>query len=128
MSSNGDLLLVSAFADKVVLSSNGDMLSVSAFADTMATSPNGDIRAMSPSYYLRSARAVGELVRRVRRERGLDQATLARRVGVSRQWISEIENGKSSAELGLVLRTFAALDVQIFGAAREASPEPAAVD
>src|SRR5687767_8291317 len=73
---------------------------------------------MSTRFYLKNAQSVGDLVRRARREQGLDQATLARRVGVSRQWISEIENGKSSAELALVLRTFAALDLQLSAISR----------
>jgi HTH-type transcriptional regulator/antitoxin HipB len=34
---------------------------------------------------------------------GLTQAQLAARAGVSRQWVSELEHGKPTAELGLVL-------------------------
>lgn len=68
---------------------------------------------MEQQFYLKSPAAIGALIRRTRRERGLDQLTLAARVGVSRQWVSEIENGKPTAELALVLRTFAALDIRI---------------
>lgn len=43
-------------------------------------------------------------VRGRRLDRGLNQAELARRVGVSRKWISEFETGKPTAEFGLVIR------------------------
>jgi HTH-type transcriptional regulator/antitoxin HipB len=52
-------------------------------------------------------------MRQQRRRLGLNQADLASRVGVSRQWIVAVENGKARAELGLVLRTLAALDLTL---------------
>ncbi|MEA2746448.1 MAG: HTH-type transcriptional regulator / antitoxin HipB, partial [Myxococcales bacterium] len=55
-------------------------------------------------------------------ELGLDQQTLAKKVGVSRLWIVEIERGKPRAEIGLVLRTFLALGLQL-----DASPAANAV-
>jgi transcriptional regulator with XRE-family HTH domain len=48
-----------------------------------------------------------------RRELGLSQAQLAERAGVSRKWLSEFERGKSTAELGLVLRVLESLDLQV---------------
>lgn len=42
---------------------------------------------------------------------GLDQAELARRVGVTRQWVIDIEKGKPRAELGLVMRALHALEL-----------------
>ena len=38
---------------------------------------------------------------------------LARRAGVSRQWLIELERGKQTAEVSLVLRTLAAAGLQI---------------
>lgn len=38
---------------------------------------------------------------------------LADRVGVSRQWIVEIEHGKPRAEIGLLLRTIDALTLEM---------------
>ena len=38
---------------------------------------------------------------------------LARRVGVSRQWIIEVEKGKRSTRLGLILRTFEVLGLDL---------------
>jgi HTH-type transcriptional regulator/antitoxin HipB len=60
---------------------------------------------------VRSARDIGVAIRASRRRQRLGQAALAERAGVSRQWIIELEKGKSSAELGLVLRTLTALGV-----------------
>lgn len=60
---------------------------------------------------LRTATDVGAVIRDRRRALGLDQRTLAERVGVSRKWIIEVEQGKPRAALRLVLRTFEALGV-----------------
>ena len=40
-----------------------------------------------------------------------DQKTLAEKVGVSRQWIVDVEQGKPRLEIGLVLRTADALGI-----------------
>lgn len=56
---------------------------------------------------------VGLTIRERRRALGLDQAELARRVGVSRQWVVAMEKGKARAELGLVLRTLSALGIEL---------------
>lgn len=63
---------------------------------------------------------------------GLDQAELAQRVGVSRLWIGQVEHGKPGVGLGLVLRTLAALDVELQGIVpsetfTETAPRPAPV-
>ena len=73
----------------------------------------------------RTPQDLGLLIRDHRRQLGLDQHELAQRVGVSRQWIVEIEGGKPRAALGLVLRTLEALglelDVRLPGQAIEAA-------
>lgn len=56
---------------------------------------------------------LGLIIRQQRRHLGLNQTDLASRVGVGRQWIVAIEHGKARAELGLVLRTLAALDLTL---------------
>ena len=56
---------------------------------------------------------IGLTIRERRRALGLDQAELARRVGVSRQWIVAMEKGKPRAELGLVLRALSALGIAL---------------
>lgn len=62
---------------------------------------------------LRTARDLGALIRDRRKKLALDQETLAKRVGVSRQWIVAVEKGKPRAEVGLVLRTLATLGVRL---------------
>lgn len=60
---------------------------------------------------VRSPAELGALIRARRRELGLDQSALADRVGVSRQWIIEVEKGKPRAAIGLVLRVLNALGI-----------------
>jgi HTH-type transcriptional regulator / antitoxin HipB len=62
---------------------------------------------------LRTPRDIGGLIRSRRRALGLDQRTLASRIGVSRLWLGEIEHGKPGASLALVLRTLAELGVTL---------------
>lgn len=54
---------------------------------------------------LRTSQDLGVVIRQRRKTLRWDQAQLAERVGVSRQWIIEMEKGKPRAELQLVLRT-----------------------
>ncbi|MFJ4651332.1 helix-turn-helix domain-containing protein [Nocardia sp. NPDC088792] len=56
---------------------------------------------------------VGELVRRLRKERDLTQAQLAERVGCSRSLIQQIENGTRVPPLGLRERLSSALGEQL---------------
>jgi HTH-type transcriptional regulator/antitoxin HipB len=44
---------------------------------------------------------------------GLTQADVAARVGVSRPWLSQIEAGKPTANIGLVIRLLDALGLQL---------------
>ena len=56
---------------------------------------------------------LGALIRDRRTALELDQKALADKVGVSRQWIIEIEKGKPRAEIALVLRTIDALGIAL---------------
>ncbi len=56
---------------------------------------------------------LGALIRDRRNKLGLDQKSLAQKVGVSRQWVVEVEQGKPRAEIGLLLRTIAALGIAL---------------
>lgn len=62
---------------------------------------------------VRTASAIGAAIRSRRRELKLDQSRLARRIGATRQWLIAIEKGKDTAELGMVLRALAALDLEL---------------
>jgi HTH-type transcriptional regulator / antitoxin HipB len=56
---------------------------------------------------------LGALIRDRRIALGLNQKTLADKVGVSRQWIVEIEKGKPRAEIALVLRAIDVLGIPL---------------
>ena len=62
---------------------------------------------------LRTAVDFGAVIRDKRLRLGLSQADLARKVGVGRQWIVEVEKGKSGAPLALILRTLEALGISL---------------
>ena len=85
---------------------------------------------------LRNAREVGALIADGRRRLRWSQFELARRAGVSRQWVSQVENGKTTVEFDLVLAALHALDYALYvqskdlvsficerGEASRASPE-----
>lgn len=60
---------------------------------------------------IRSIQDVAAAVRGRRTDLGVNQADLARRVGVSRKWIYEFEAGKPTAEFGIVMRVLEELDL-----------------
>lgn len=66
---------------------------------------------------------LGRYVRERRRDRGETQAALAEAAGVSRRWLADLEAGKSTAEVGLVFRTLAALDLMIDARPADSSPD-----
>ncbi len=62
----------------------------------------------------RSLPRLGGAVRRLRLERGLSQAELAQRTGVSRQWVIAVERGRTEGiELGRLLRVLDGLDASL---------------
>jgi HTH-type transcriptional regulator/antitoxin HipB len=70
---------------------------------------------------------LGLVIRDQRRKARVSQTELARRAGVGRQWLVGLEKGKPGAELGLVLRTLAALELAI-SIDEGGSSSPAAAD
>lgn len=60
---------------------------------------------------LYTAKDIGALIRDRRTELGLSQVQLAKRIGVSRIWIVQIEKGKPNAQLGLILRALQELKI-----------------
>ena len=62
---------------------------------------------------IRTPKDLGAAIRSRRKALKLDQAGLASRVGVSRQWIVDIEKGKPRAPVDLVLQTFKALGITL---------------
>ena len=75
---------------------------------------------------IRTPLDLGLVIRDRRRKLKLNQNELARKAGVGRHWIIAIERGKPRAELGLVLRTLAVLEIPLtidHGARRRSSSD-----
>jgi len=62
---------------------------------------------------IRTPKDIGLLIRETRRRKSMTGAQLARQLGVSHSWLSEIENGKSTAEIGKVLQVMRFLELNI---------------
>ncbi len=73
---------------------------------------------------VRTPADLGAVIRDRRKRLKLDQATLANRIGVSRQWIIQTERGHAGAELGLVLRALDALSIGLDASIRKAGRRP----
>lgn len=62
---------------------------------------------------VRTAVDIGSVIKTARGARGLTQTQLAKLAGVHQPKISEIERGKKTAHIGIVLRILASLDLTI---------------
>ena len=71
---------------------------------------------------VRSPAEFGHLARDARHRLALTQAQLAERVGVSRKWIVDLEAGKRTTDLSLVLRTLNVLGLELDVRPRSGSP------
>lgn len=60
-----------------------------------------------------SAAEVGKIVAAARRHRGMTQAQLAAAAGSTQTWVSMVEQGKETAQIGKVLRLLAYLGVRL---------------
>ena len=63
--------------------------------------------------WAQSAAEIGRIVATARRHRRLTQIQLARALGVTQNWISEIERGKDTAQIGKILRVLSFLGVRL---------------
>lgn len=57
---------------------------------------------------------LGNVIREARRRTDLDQETTAGLVGVGPRFLSEVERGKPSARLGLVLKVLERLGLEVW--------------
>ncbi len=62
---------------------------------------------------VRTSSDLGAVIRDKRKQLKLNQAAFAKKIGVSRQWVIDVEKGHARAELGLVLRAIDALNIQL---------------
>jgi len=72
-----------------------------------------------------STRDLAAVARGRRRSLGLSQEELARRAGVSRQWLGMFERGKRTAELGLAIRLLDTLGLDLDVRERDEAPPSA---
>jgi HTH-type transcriptional regulator/antitoxin HipB len=63
--------------------------------------------------HARSARDIGRFVQRARRARGLSQAALADELGLTRQYVSEVESGDGNLYISRLFEMFAELGVDV---------------
>jgi y4mF family transcriptional regulator len=62
---------------------------------------------------IQTTKAFGAAVRSARTDLGMSQTELAAKAGVGRPWLSELETGKRTVELGRVLSVLSALDLAV---------------
>lgn len=70
-------------------------------------------KGTSPAVGFTTVEQLGAIVAARRSELGITQARLARRCGVSRQWVVRFEGGANNVETGLALRVLRALDLHL---------------
>jgi HTH-type transcriptional regulator / antitoxin HipB len=73
---------------------------------------------------IKTSSDIGALIRDRRHQLGLNQQDLATRVGVGRIWISHLEQGKPTIQLGLVLRTLRELGLHLSSLDSEPAARP----
>ncbi|HVK86716.1 MAG TPA: helix-turn-helix domain-containing protein [Kofleriaceae bacterium] len=73
---------------------------------------------------IRSTRELGNLVRRARRAEGLDQEGAAGFAGVGVRFFGDVERGKLTVRLGLVLQVLHRLGLEVWIAPRGWRPGP----
>lgn len=61
-----------------------------------------------------TAKGLGKIIRDARKEQGLTQEELAGLTGVGRRFVSDIEQGKETAQIGKVLIILAALGLALY--------------
>lgn len=62
---------------------------------------------------VKTAADIGRVVREARLHVGLSQKALAAQAATTQPWISEVENGKETAEIGMVLRILSHLGLTL---------------
>lgn len=67
-----------------------------------------------------NAADIGSQIREKRLVQGMNQTVLAKKLGCSRKWVSDIEQGNETAEIGRVLRALTVLGIKIFVGQSEA--------
>ena len=61
-----------------------------------------------------SPQELGKTVRKARKQQGISQEDLAGMTGVGRRFISDVENGKETAQLGKILLILGGLGIGLY--------------
>jgi y4mF family transcriptional regulator len=83
--------------------------------------------------WAQSAAEVGKIIAAARRHHKLTQTEFAQAIGATQAWVSEVEQGKETAQIGKVLRALSHLGVRLqtgvapWSAPKSATPEPEGV-
>lgn len=77
---------------------------------------------------VQTPRDLGLLIRQHRNARGLTQTQLAKALGASQKWVSDIELGKERAQIGAVLRALAYLGVVLIAQPRDPTSDSSELD
>ncbi|WP_236619930.1 helix-turn-helix transcriptional regulator [Micavibrio aeruginosavorus] len=84
-------------------------LTFSPYIDTVRDQAEGIMEQIIPN-----PKELGAIVREARKEQHLTQEELAGLTGTGRRFISELEQGKTTLELGKVLLVLAALGIALY--------------
>ena len=68
--------------------------------------------------HLRSAKDLGRIIRDERRRQGMTQADLAGLADVGVTFLSQLENGKETVEMGRVIRVLTMLGIDLYAERR----------
>lgn len=63
--------------------------------------------------WAQTAAEIGKIIAVARRHHKMTQADLARALGTTQAWVSEVEKGKETAQIGKVLRALSQLGVRL---------------
>ena len=75
--------------------------------------------------WAQSATEIGRIIATARRHHKLTQAGLAQAIGATQAWVSEVEQGKETAQIGKVLRALSHLGVRLqTGVVPWSAPKP----
>jgi y4mF family transcriptional regulator len=86
---------------------------LSSFGDMLRCLRAATIAVAEAGMLVRTPRELGAFVRDARTQRRLTQAELAKQVGVSRSWVIDLEAGKRTLEIGLVLLVLETLEIRL---------------
>lgn len=78
----------------------------------MATRAGGHDRTSTKAKLARELVVLGEVIARVREEKGLRQATVAQRLGLPASWLSKVENGNRRLDVVELLQIARAMEVE----------------